>query len=428
MRDVSFHFIRRGQTIWYALIIIVLSVSILAGCGTEQELPPGRESGSKPLPGETPGQENSKIVLYFADEEAMYLTPEIREVQLSEERTTAEVIIEELIKGPKYSGHYRTLPETTQLLSVKESQGIAYVNLSQRFEKDFSGGTTGEFMALGSIIRSLTELPSIDAVQFLIEGKNVEVLQKGHSDISSPVERVIPFGALEQTRQRSKNEQKAVEQGNNKWRLDPLSTAKTEGPLYGLYVNGEYRLISPDDANEGSGTGEALVRHTYKGKVFDILLIQPVKTGPEGIWVINAIMPCAAKDEAIIAFLEGSFNKPVLGGKVFSSYKILGEKPSDYGRFVYIWVLSEEYMVKDGTLVKGREVSIPLSLILYSQDEEHNGVIYYQTPEDGENYTTDLERIFPADIQKKIADRQVRVVDLQEENLWEARKYFANSL
>jgi len=409
------------------IILLLLSlVIVLSGCGKNPGQPPvgGGSNTPPPTTSTPPEQKASQIVLYFSDADAMYLTPELREIKPASGATLPQAIIAELIKGPTESGHFATLPKTTKVLSLEERQGIAYVNLSKQFEEDYPGGTTGEFLALGSIIRSLTELPTINRVQFLIEGKKVEVLAKGHVDLSNPAERVITFGSLEQNRSKIEALQQGADQGQNRWLLDPINVAKTEGPLHGLYVNGEYKLISKTEMGAGSGTGEALIRHEYKGMSFDIWLIQPVKTGSTGIWVINSIMPYATKDEAIASFLKKSFIQPNFGGKIFSSYEVLGEKDMDGRKFIYIWALCEEYYQEGGALKLGSGVSIPISLILYSQDEKHNGVIDYRVPGDGSNYGPDIKRIFPTDVQRKISTRQGNVKDLQEKNLTTAQQHF----
>jgi len=48
--------------------------------------------------------------------------------------------------------------------------------LSKEFVENHIGGSTAELMTINSIVASLTELPGIDKVQFLIEGNVREVL------------------------------------------------------------------------------------------------------------------------------------------------------------------------------------------------------------------------------------------------------------
>ena len=267
------------------LALLVLSL-VFTGCATKApQTPEGTQPPVSPLmPAPT-----EKAALYFAGDQAMYLEPEFREVKTG--GNLPQTIVEELVKGPAEQGHFPTLPKTTRVLSLEVQQGIAYVNLSGDFERDYPGGTTGEAMALGSVIRSLTELENINAVQFLIEGKKVDVLAKGHVELNRPLERRITLGAVEQVGEMLESDQKKVSEGGLKWRLDPLETARKEGPRWGLFAKGDYTLVSKVEQGAYSGTGEALVRHRYKGYSFDIKLIQPVKTGTGGIWAINGIYP-----------------------------------------------------------------------------------------------------------------------------------------
>ncbi|MCG0275797.1 MAG: GerMN domain-containing protein [Thermosediminibacteraceae bacterium] len=127
------------------------------------------------------------VTLYFAGENAMYLEPEVREVQKGD-KPIEQIVVEELIKGPTKPGLFRTIPEGTRLLSIEVKDGIAYVNFSKEFKENHWGGSTGEAMTINSVVNSLTELPGIEKVQFLIEGKKEETLA-GHVMLDQPFSR-----------------------------------------------------------------------------------------------------------------------------------------------------------------------------------------------------------------------------------------------
>ncbi|MDI6601467.1 MAG: GerMN domain-containing protein [Thermoanaerobacteraceae bacterium] len=124
--------------------------------------------------------------LYFSDANAEYLVPEMRTVD--ESKSPAEGIIKELIKGPTRSDLTKTIPEGTKLISLEINNGIAYVNFSKEFKENHWGGSAGETMTLYSVVDSLTELPDIKKVQFLIEGNKTDTLA-GHYDILNPLDR-----------------------------------------------------------------------------------------------------------------------------------------------------------------------------------------------------------------------------------------------
>ncbi|HHY05675.1 MAG TPA: GerMN domain-containing protein [Clostridia bacterium] len=267
------------------MVIMGCFFLMVVGCGQDKQKQGGE---NQPPVSPHPKTEVQLATLYFADEDVMYLVPEEREIKYAKDNLP-QAIIEELVKGPQSEELRATLPETTRLLSLEVSEGTAYVNLSKEFERDYPGGSTGELMALGSIVRSLTELENIQRVQFLLEGKKVDVLAKGHMDLSEPLRRGVTLGNIEQLFDELQRDQEAANQGKLPWRLDPLEAAKKEGPRRGLYAQGEYKLVSQKEKGEYSGTGEAVVRHMYKNASYKIMLIQPVKVGSGGIWAINSI-------------------------------------------------------------------------------------------------------------------------------------------
>lgn len=286
MKRVKYRYKSMRYIVLIAVLILGLSM-ILSGCSFS-----GKENEQVSL------TKTSDTVLYFADEQAMFLVPEKRKIKYEE--NLPRVLLEEIVKGPQSKELNATLPKTTRILSVKVENGVAYVDLSSDFERDYPGGTTGEGMALGSIVQSLTEVEGIYAVQILIEGKKVEVLAKGHVSLNEPLLRHIILGNVEMGIEDNQNRQKLADQGEAKWLLDPVESARRDGPLYGLYALGEYSLIKKIEQGEYSGIGEAQVRHSYFGELYDIFMIQPEKQGAEGIWIINSIMPYEEKAEDII--------------------------------------------------------------------------------------------------------------------------------
>ncbi len=178
----------RARFLIAGLGLLILAASVAAsGCSL---LPFGRPSGragEEPiLPG--PGQGEITVRLYFADKDAMYLVPEDRTVRVSQGETYEEVVVRELIAGPKAEGHNGTIPGGTKLLSLEIVDGVAFVNFSKEIQTNHWGGSTGEMFTIMSVVDSLTESPNVRAVQFLVEGKRVESLV-GHADTTRPIER-----------------------------------------------------------------------------------------------------------------------------------------------------------------------------------------------------------------------------------------------
>jgi germination protein M len=127
------------------------------------------------------------MILYFAGSQAMYVVPEVREVNIVGQRY-AQTAIEELIKGPTTPGLYPTIPNGTKLKSIKIENGTAVVDFSKEFKENHPGGSAGELITINSIVNTLTEFTSIKNVKFLIEGKENETLA-GHVIFDQPFTR-----------------------------------------------------------------------------------------------------------------------------------------------------------------------------------------------------------------------------------------------
>jgi hypothetical protein len=117
------------------------------------------------------------IHLYFANEDFSKLRLEIRYIPASEADNTlnhlAEIIVNELIKGPKIAGLKPVIPTGTTLKSkIKIDGEVATVDFSKEFRDNHPGGIAQEKMTIYSIVNSLTEIKEINQVKFLIDGKS----------------------------------------------------------------------------------------------------------------------------------------------------------------------------------------------------------------------------------------------------------------
>lgn len=168
------------------LFVLILSMFVLAAAGCNPTA--DRDSDKTPPPATANETIEQDITLYFSDDQAMYLKPEIRTVTVEkarQEEQIREAVINELIKGPRDSNLYQTIPPETKLLGIEVKDQIAYVDFSEEIRSKHWGGSTGEIMTMGSIVNSLTELEDIEQVLVLIEGETQETLV-GHLDISEP--------------------------------------------------------------------------------------------------------------------------------------------------------------------------------------------------------------------------------------------------
>ncbi|MDP2859321.1 MAG: GerMN domain-containing protein [Bacillota bacterium] len=139
-----------------------------------------------------PAFDTTALTLYFADTPAVvtgvtgewgYVTPVKRLVA----KTTQPALkaIEELIAGPRPEDSEvgSVIPKTSKVLGVWIKDRVAFVNLNREFQEKHPGGTLGGSVTAGSIVLTMTEFPSVDKVQILVEGKP---WSDGHFEFTEP--------------------------------------------------------------------------------------------------------------------------------------------------------------------------------------------------------------------------------------------------
>jgi len=122
------------------------------------------------------------IPIYFSDDQAQYMKGEYRTISNDDPVTNA---INELLKGPNSANLYVLIPEGTKLLNAEIKNNIAYVDFSTDILEGVAGGSTLQRFIIYTIVNTLTEIDEVDAVQILIDGKNVKTF--GDFDISTPL-------------------------------------------------------------------------------------------------------------------------------------------------------------------------------------------------------------------------------------------------
>lgn len=95
----------------------------------------------------------------------------VREVHtLAKSAGIARAALNELISGtPLTEGAQRVLPAGTKILGLSIKDGVATVDFSREV-LNANVGATGEALGIASIVNTLTEFPTIDKVQFFVEG------------------------------------------------------------------------------------------------------------------------------------------------------------------------------------------------------------------------------------------------------------------
>jgi len=143
---------------------------------TETTTPAGETSTSTPgqPPTSDPQPTTMTVRLYFGYEDRVMAVE--RTVPYSQ--AVAKTAMTELLKGPsaaelKGLALHTQIPNGTTLKSITITNGIAKVDLSNQF--DDGGGTLSVTMRLAQVVYTLTQYGTIDAVEFWMDGKKVEV-------------------------------------------------------------------------------------------------------------------------------------------------------------------------------------------------------------------------------------------------------------
>lgn len=94
-------------------------------------------------------------------------------------KAVATATMQELIAGPTaaelktWPALSSAIPGGTKLLGISVANGVARVDLSKEFES--GGGTFSVTARLAQVVYTLEQFPTVDAVEFYIEGRRVEV-------------------------------------------------------------------------------------------------------------------------------------------------------------------------------------------------------------------------------------------------------------
>ncbi len=120
--------------------------------------------------------ERVRLHLYFADESGEKLVDAFRNVVYNSNMPLERIVLEQVIQGPNGSFAYPTVNSETKVINVTVRDGICYANLSGEFLTDPYEVTAQT--AIYSIVNSLCELPSVDAVQISVDGQTDTVFRE----------------------------------------------------------------------------------------------------------------------------------------------------------------------------------------------------------------------------------------------------------
>ena len=157
------------------IIVIVLIVIIIIGImlyfyfkernTTIEEYQPEEEISNEQM-------RQTIVSLYYKNKETGELMPEGRIIDSKELLDEPyKKLVELLIGEPKNDKLESVIPKDTKINNAELKNDIVYLDLSQEFIENHSGGEQEESITIYSIVNTLTELTEVNGVKILIDGE-----------------------------------------------------------------------------------------------------------------------------------------------------------------------------------------------------------------------------------------------------------------
>lgn len=176
--------VRRAFVVMLGLALVAFGANWLAQRRAEGPAP-------VPLPpaADSTGGGVRSVRLWFAASDGDSLVGELREIV--EPPTFHEKVarlVEELDRGPRGNG-VPALPAGTSVLRVYlDDRGLLTLDLSGAFLQGFHGGSTGEYLAVASLVGTLgSNLPEVKRVMLVCASRPVASLG-GHLPLDRPLD------------------------------------------------------------------------------------------------------------------------------------------------------------------------------------------------------------------------------------------------
>jgi spore germination protein GerM len=147
---------------------------------------------ASPAASSSPSGRTIKATLFYVAGDGTHLTSVEREVNYGDSmlEQAREIVAAQIAAVPEPL--VSPVPDGTTLRALFiTDRGDAYVDLSGSIASGHPGGVTNELLTVYAIVDVLTtNLPSVSAVQILVDGKQVDTLA-GHVDLRRPLEKNI---------------------------------------------------------------------------------------------------------------------------------------------------------------------------------------------------------------------------------------------
>ena len=111
--------------------------------------------------------------LYFPLSDGSGIGSERREIQITENRSETESILDALCAGPESKELSSFLPSSAEGITLWIKEDICYVNLTEEWQSDLEEDRDLLQQYLQCVVDSLAELDDVDSVQFLMDGAEI---------------------------------------------------------------------------------------------------------------------------------------------------------------------------------------------------------------------------------------------------------------
>lgn len=173
-------------------VAVGLGVALMTGLSRvlrDTEPPPADTPASQTTPPGTPAVPRIKATLFFASEDGRRLVGTEQEIALAEGAVAqARALVEAQLATRPPAPLVSAIPEGTTLRGLFISErNEAFVDLDPTVRDKHPGGSMNELFTIFTIVNAITtNLPDVQHVQLLIEGREVETLA-GHVDLRRPL-------------------------------------------------------------------------------------------------------------------------------------------------------------------------------------------------------------------------------------------------